>query len=511
MSAVTLSSPNAKMVDPNGTLPVPRNPIQEQTNDEAIHIISKKSLNASETLQGPLKEKAVVLLASIDENARPEEAELVVKAAKIQHKISKKKHTPFHLHKKTHNNEMVVHKGEDNWDLPEMSDNSSRVIKYNRKFTPYQRLLREYYIMNYLRDRGVPHVCPVDVAFTSASKVILVFPRQVSDLFDAFRNIEVAKAEQDKISKGNTPKGLSLSQGRSILRQLLEFLQGMKQEGFIHSDLKAENILLKNGLENPEIMVADFEVAETEGEELELKGTRGYIAPELILQKYCSAAIPKDCSTAVDMFSVGIMTFYLLTGLPFYQFDKVAKSKSALGCAFYAMMHLGMPFDISDNEEAQQLFEKLQERYVDSFSKRLNEWEKKLGYSNDKKLQRFVNLHTPIWISWIADKLKELTPLWGIEEQLQSKIISDWKKYVSESKHKIIEDYIGDLTSISVKDFLRESLSSKGDDAEVEEVINLLMGMMDPDPSHRITPEQALQSSFFQEGNWSAPAALPAQ
>ena len=396
----------------------------------------------------------------------------------------------------------IIYKGQDNWDLPEISDNNSRVIKYNRNFTPYQRLLREYYIMNYLKERGVPHVCPVDVAFTSTSKMILVLPRQVSDLFNAFREIEISKVEQDKISGGNTPKGLSLSQGRIILRQLLEFLQGMKQEGFVHSDLKAENILLKNGLENLEIMVADFEVAETEDKELEPRGTRGYIAPELILQK--------DCSTAIDMFSVGIMTFYLLTGFPFYEFDKVAKPKSALGCVFYAMMHLGMPFDISDNKEAQQLFENLQERYLASFSKRLDKWEKKIQASGIRKYQRFIELYKPIWVSWIAGELKRYTPLWDIEEQLQSKIISDSNSYLSKSEHKIIGDYLNDLTSISVKDFLRASLSQKGDETEVEEVIDLLMGMMDPDPTRRITPEQALQSPFFQESNLNASAALPA-
>jgi len=63
MSAVSLSSPNAKAVLPNGAILAQQNSIQEKTNNEAIHVISTASLNAPEVSIGSLKEKAVVLLA----------------------------------------------------------------------------------------------------------------------------------------------------------------------------------------------------------------------------------------------------------------------------------------------------------------------------------------------------------------------------------------------------------------------------------------------------------------
>jgi TolB-like protein/tRNA A-37 threonylcarbamoyl transferase component Bud32 len=85
------------------------------------------------------------------------------------------------------------------------------------------------------------------------------------------------------------------------------------RKGVIHRDLQPGNILLD---ENGEPMVSDFGLAKWLNETsdltrtLETLGTPGYIAPE---QAECRAA---DLTSAADIYSLGAILFYLLTGRP---------------------------------------------------------------------------------------------------------------------------------------------------------------------------------------------------
>jgi serine/threonine protein kinase len=84
-------------------------------------------------------------------------------------------------------------------------------------------------------------------------------------------------------------------------------------KGILHRDLQPGNILLD---ENSEPMVSDFGLAKWLNETsdltrtLETLGTPGYIAPE---QAECRAA---DLTSAADIYSLGAILFYLLTGRP---------------------------------------------------------------------------------------------------------------------------------------------------------------------------------------------------
>ncbi|MGC2353703.1 MAG: protein kinase, partial [Candidatus Udaeobacter sp.] len=84
-------------------------------------------------------------------------------------------------------------------------------------------------------------------------------------------------------------------------------------KGVIHRDLQPGNILLD---ENGEPMVSDFGLAKWLSDTsdltrtLETLGTPGYIAPE---QAECRAA---NLTTAADIYSLGAILFYLLTGRP---------------------------------------------------------------------------------------------------------------------------------------------------------------------------------------------------
>jgi len=84
-------------------------------------------------------------------------------------------------------------------------------------------------------------------------------------------------------------------------------------KGVLHRDLQPGNILLD---ENGEPMVSDFGLAKWLDQNsdltrtLETLGTPGYIAPE---QAECRAA---DLTSAADIYSLGAILFYLLTGRP---------------------------------------------------------------------------------------------------------------------------------------------------------------------------------------------------
>jgi len=108
-------------------------------------------------------------------------------------------------------------------------------------------------------------------------------------------------------------KRYSESMARSLIKTLLGAVQYLHQRGIVHCDLKPENILLK-GDKDDNIAIADFGLAKFAGINSnltqEVAGTLAYLAPE-ILQK-------APYSTAVDMWSSGVIMYQVLSGkLPF--------------------------------------------------------------------------------------------------------------------------------------------------------------------------------------------------
>ncbi|KAL3446883.1 kinase-like domain-containing protein [Aspergillus insuetus] len=109
----------------------------------------------------------------------------------------------------------------------------------------------------------------------------------------------------------NNPK-LPEIEVREIIFQVLDGLNLMHDNEFTHRDLKLNNILIKDGPPNNWwVKISDFgiskRVEDATGLPTTIKGTPGYLAPELI------AFTNRGMPYAVDIWAVGEITFQLLT------------------------------------------------------------------------------------------------------------------------------------------------------------------------------------------------------
>ncbi|ESW18130.1 hypothetical protein PHAVU_006G015300 [Phaseolus vulgaris] len=96
----------------------------------------------------------------------------------------------------------------------------------------------------------------------------------------------------------------------SLLRTIVQIVHTFHSMGVIHRDLKPENFLLLNKDENAPLKATDFglSVFFKEGETFkDIVGSAYYIAPEVLKRKY---------GPEVDIWSVGVMLYILLSGVP---------------------------------------------------------------------------------------------------------------------------------------------------------------------------------------------------
>lgn len=106
--------------------------------------------------------------------------------------------------------------------------------------------------------------------------------------------------------EGTLPLGRALE----ITEQVLQALQAAHEMQIIHRDIKPENILLTP---SGQVKVADFGLAHAVNQATgtttgSVMGTVTYLAPELISETTSDARC--------DVYSVGIMTYELISGLP---------------------------------------------------------------------------------------------------------------------------------------------------------------------------------------------------
>ena len=93
----------------------------------------------------------------------------------------------------------------------------------------------------------------------------------------------------------------------NILRQITEGLAYLHRYGYIHLDIKPENVLAKKEKEKLLWKLGDFGLLKPRGFSgiLDVKGTVGYIAPEVFRG---------EIHRSSDIFSLGCLLYYMLEG-----------------------------------------------------------------------------------------------------------------------------------------------------------------------------------------------------
>jgi len=149
-------------------------------------------------------------------------------------------------------------------------------------------------------------------------------------LYDVFENLEYIYIIMEHCSGGDLfsyieKRGFKLpeKQACTIIRKLCEAIYYVHSYGIAHRDIKPENILMTDDTEYADIKLLDFGLSKIVGPSQncnEPYGTLSYVAPEVLLEK--------PYSKAVDMWSIGITTYLLLSArLPFD--DEFSKSEIA--------------------------------------------------------------------------------------------------------------------------------------------------------------------------------------
>ncbi|KAJ5746945.1 kinase-like protein [Penicillium nucicola] len=119
-------------------------------------------------------------------------------------------------------------------------------------------------------------------------------------------------------------KAIPEVEAQTITFQLLDALAFMHKDGYAHRDLKPANIFVSSKGPDWWIKIGDFGVSKRVDHDLTALrtaiGTLSYMAPEMLLNKHKTVPDTPNFvyTSAVDIWSVGVIAFYILTGeLPF--------------------------------------------------------------------------------------------------------------------------------------------------------------------------------------------------
>jgi len=148
-----------------------------------------------------------------------------------------------------------------------------------------------------------PNIVALLEVFEDKTKVFLVMELVTGgELFDRI------------VEKGS----YSEKDAADLIKQVLSAVAYMHEEGVVHRDLKPENLLYYSSSSNiksgpdaeSKIMISDFGLSKMEesGVMATACGTPGYVAPEVLAQK--------PYGKAVDVWSIGVISYNLLCGYP---------------------------------------------------------------------------------------------------------------------------------------------------------------------------------------------------
>jgi serine/threonine protein kinase len=105
-------------------------------------------------------------------------------------------------------------------------------------------------------------------------------------------------------------------EARDLVKVILKGMKYIHDKGIAHRDMKPENLLMISKDDDSYVKLADFGFAihgSQEGEVSVTNGTPGFLAPEVLNNE--------GFDMAVDMWSLGVITYILLGGYPPFQDD----------------------------------------------------------------------------------------------------------------------------------------------------------------------------------------------
>ncbi|ETV82724.1 CAMK protein kinase, variant [Aphanomyces astaci] len=115
---------------------------------------------------------------------------------------------------------------------------------------------------------------------------------------------------------------------KNVVRTLLETIQYCHTKGIAHRDLKPENILLTSMYDDASVKLADFGLATLHHNRSSMVtrcGSPLYLAPEIL---HLDTPYGKEC----DIWSIGVITYMLLSGCPPFYDENVGQLYSKIKC-----------------------------------------------------------------------------------------------------------------------------------------------------------------------------------
>ena len=145
-----------------------------------------------------------------------------------------------------------------------------------------------------------PNIAKVNSILSEGDKIYLIFD------YSKYMCLWDYVIDRQKISEIDTVK---------IISQLLDIVSYLNSKNICHRDLRPETILIDTSTLNIKLVNFEFSAFLIESQTLKTKiGSVYYMAPEVIKRSY-----GKEC----DIWSIGAIAFFLLTGFPPFLADKL--------------------------------------------------------------------------------------------------------------------------------------------------------------------------------------------
>jgi serine/threonine protein kinase len=200
---------------------------------------------------------------------------------------------------------------------------------------------------------------------------------------------------------------------RYYFKQFIEALEYMHSKGFVHRDIKTENILLDS---NYKLKLADFgfsapmEGRDGSGVLKTAKGTEGYMAPEIL------AGLPYSGEKA-DLFAAGVLLFIMIAQHPPFRKASPRDGFYKLFCQhndlFWNKMASGKP--------------------ANTFTPELKELLTELMASDPEKRPSIPDIKNSKWFTSDASTEEEVNAEFAVRK---AKVEEDWKIKAQEALKK---------------------------------------------------------------------------